>query len=129
MALETQYWGIVQGAPGPVRIGNVAPELYQLAAAQFSSGLGLSRCNSTLGNKSASTCVFHNVTANSNDAPCQPGSPDCYAKFSSQAVGILTEQPGPAEAEAYRARPGYSLANGLGTVNVLNLIAAYDFTQ
>ncbi len=129
MVLETQYWGLVQGAAGPVRIGNVAPELYQLAAAQFSSGSGLSKCNSTLGNKTASACVFHNVTANSNNAPCLAGSPNCYANLSSQTLGILTDQPGPADVEAYRARPGYSLANGLGSVNVLNMIAAYDFSQ
>jgi hypothetical protein len=129
MLLEAQFWGtVVQGAPGPVRIGNVAPELYQLAAAQFGSGKGLSKCNSTLGNKISSVCVFNNVTANSNDVPCLAGTPNCYARLSTQALGILTEQPGPSEIEAYTSRPGYSLATGLGSVNVLNLISAYDFT-
>jgi subtilase family serine protease len=129
MVLETQYWGLVQGATGPVRIGNVAPELYQIAAAQFSSGLGLSKCNSTLGNRASSTCVFYDVTANANDVPCLAGTPECYTQRASQHLGILTEHPGPAELEAYRAHPGYNLATGLGTVNVLNLISAYDFSQ
>jgi subtilase family serine protease len=127
MVLETQYQALVQNAAGPVRIGNVAPELYQIAAAQFGSGTGLKRCNSTLGNKISSACVFNNVTANSNDVPCLAGTPNCYAKLKVQQLGVLTEKPGPSEVEAYYSRPGYSLGTGLGSVNVLNLIAAYDF--
>ncbi len=127
MVLETQFQALVQNAAAPVRIGNVAPELFEIAAAQFGSGAGLKRCNSTLGNKISSACVFNNVTANSNDVPCLAGTPNCYAKLKTQELGILTETPGPSEVEAYYSRPGYSLATGLGSVNVLNLIAAYDF--
>jgi subtilase family serine protease len=126
MVLQAQYSGILQKAPGAVRIGNVAPVLYQLAAAQFANPTGLSRCNATLGNKISPACVFNNVTANSNDVACLAGTPNCYAKLSTQQIGIMTENPGPSEIEAYTAHPGYSLATGLGTVNAQNLIAAYE---
>jgi subtilase family serine protease len=126
MVLETQFRGELQNAPGPVRIGNVAPRLYQLAAAEFSSGANLSMCNSTLGNKIGSACVFNNVTANTNDVPCQKGTPNCYTnKLSTQGLGVLSENPGKDEVDAFVAHPGYSLATGLGTVNVTNLLSAY----
>jgi subtilase family serine protease len=126
MVLETQLKGEIQGAPGPVRIGNVAPRLYQLAAAQYATGAGLSLCNSTLGNKISSACIFNNVTANTNDVPCLEGTPNCYTtKLSTEGLGVLSENPGPNEVDAFPATPGYSLATGLGTVNAANLLSSY----
>jgi subtilase family serine protease len=123
MLLETQYFGQLQGSTTPVRIGNVAPRLYQLAAAQFSTPAGLGACNAALGNKSGAACVFHNVTQNSNDGPCVKGSPNCFTDgASTMGIGLLSAGSG---AEAYESGPGYSLATGLGSVNALNLIAAY----
>jgi subtilase family serine protease len=125
LLLETQYAGEQQGSATPVRIGNVAPRLYELAAAQFSSSLGISKCNASLGNKSGAVCVFHNVTQNSNDGPCAAGSPNCYTDpASTLGIGILSVRPSTGT-EAYSARPGYSLATGLGSVDALNLVAAY----
>jgi subtilase family serine protease len=125
MLLETQYVGEQQGSTGPVRIGNVAPRLYALAAGQFATGSGVSGCNASLGNKTGAACVFHIVTRNSNDGPCAAGSPNCYTDAaSSLGIGVLSADPATG-AEAYRARPGYSLATGLGSVDALNLVAAY----
>jgi subtilase family serine protease len=125
MLLETQYFGQLQGSATPVRIGNVAPRLYQLAAAQFSTSAGLRACNASLGDKTGSACVFHNVTQNSNDGPCAKGSPNCFTDgASTMGIGLLSVGSGTG-AEAYDSGPGYSLATGLGSVNALNLIAAY----
>jgi subtilase family serine protease len=126
MVLETQLRGELQNARGPVRIGNVAPRLYQIAAAQFSTGTSLALCNSTLGNKISSACVFNNVTANTNDVPCEKGTPNCYTnKLSTVGLGVLSENPGRDEVDAFPATPGYSLATGLGTVNATNLLSTY----
>jgi subtilase family serine protease len=126
MLLETQYRGLLTKQHGPVRIGNVAPRLYQLAAGQYATGSGIANCDASLGNQSASTCVFHNVTQNSNDVPCLKGTPDCAtSSLSTHRIGVLSEAPGPDAVEAYPAVPGYSLATGLGSVDALNLIAAY----
>ena len=126
MVLETQYRGLLQNAPGPVRIGNVAPRLYQIASAEFGTAYGLSGCNSTKGNKIASSCVFHNVTANSNDVVCAAGTPNCYTNAAStQGLGVLKEKLTAGAPESYLAGTGYNLASGLGSVNVANLLAAY----
>jgi hypothetical protein len=85
----------------------------------------VSGCNASLGNKTGAACVFHIVTRNSNDGPCAAGSPNCYTDTaSSLGIGVLSVDPATG-AEAYRARPGYSLATGLGSVDALNLVAAY----
>jgi subtilase family serine protease len=122
MLLETQYIENQQGGTTPVRIGNVAPRLYELAAAQFATN---SACNASRGKKSSSACVFHNVTQNSNDGVCAAGSPNCYTDATStMGFGVLSTHPATG-VEAYNARLGYSLAAGLGSVNALNLVAAY----
>ena len=125
MLLETQYVAVQQGGTTPVRIGNVAPRLYEIAAAQFAAPSGVSACNASLGNKTGSACVFHNITQNSNDGPCAAGSPNCYTDAAStMGIGILSANPATG-VEAYNARPGYSLATGLGSVDALNLLIAY----
>jgi subtilase family serine protease len=125
MLLETQYIGVQQGGTAPVRIGNVAPRLYEIAAAQFATGFGVSGCNASLGNKSGSACVFHNVTKNSNDGPCAAGSPDCYTDAdSTMGIGLLSGNLATG-VQAYNARAGYSLATGLGSVDALNLVIGY----
>ena len=125
MLLETQYIAQQQGSVTPVRIGNVAPRLYELAAAQFASPFGISACNATLGNKTGSTCIFHNVTRNSNDVPCAAAAPNCYTDAdSTMGIGVLSAKPATGK-EAYLAQPGYSQAVGLGSVDALNLVIAY----
>ncbi len=104
------------------KLGNPAPELYLLAKQQFNNSLLLTNCNSTLGNRISSACVFNNVEAGNNAEPCVKGSPNCHTTTDSTAgVGILSAQTKAPYVNAFPAGPGYSLATGLGTVNVTNL--------
>jgi subtilase family serine protease len=118
-ALIQQTAGI-EGVKLP-RSGNLAPLLYKLAAAQYRNKLALSTCNSTLGNKVSSGCSFYNVTVGNNAEPCLPGTPKCEG--GGTGAGILYNKAVTPE-EAYPAQLGYSLAVGLGTVNVTNLVVS-----
>jgi hypothetical protein len=118
-ALIQQTAGI-EGVKLP-RSGNLAPLLYKLAAAQYRNKLALSTCNSTLGNKVSSGCSFYNVTVGKNAEPCFPGTPKCEG--GGAGAGILYNKAVTPE-EAYPAQLGYSLAVGLGTVNVTNLVVS-----
>lgn len=73
-------------APG---LGGINPVLYQLAE----KGSG----------------IFHDVTAGSNNVPCDAGSPGC-------AAGVL----------GYPAQTGYDLATGLGSVDAYALAAQWN---
>ena len=128
MALATELLGVQQGVSGAQRIGNVAPRLYQLAAGEFSSGASLALCNATRGNKIGTACIFNNITANSNSVPCLKGTPDCFTNAeSTQGLGVLSANPKGNGTEAYLAHPGWSFANGVGSVNATNLLSAYFF--
>jgi subtilase family serine protease len=118
-ALIQQTYGL-EGVKLP-RTGNLAPLFYQLAAAQYANKLALSTCNSSLGNKISLGCTFYNVTAGNNAEPCIKGSVDCVG--GGAGAGILYNKP-LTPAEAYPAQQGYSLAAGLGTVNVTNLVVS-----
>jgi len=110
--------GIIAGIKSP-KLGNLAPTLYKLAAAQYADKLGVSACNSLLGDNVSSGCTFYNVTVGNNAEPCVAGSPHCVADGA--AIGILYKKELTPE-EAFPAQTGYSLAVGLGTVNVTNLV-------
>jgi subtilase family serine protease len=101
--------------------GNLAPTLYKAASLQYANKLLLSTCNSSLGNEISSGCAFYNVTVGNNAEPCIAKSTDCIGG-STNGAGILYNRE-VTPREAYTARQGYSLAVGLGTVNVTNLIA------
>jgi subtilase family serine protease len=118
-ALIQQTYGL-EGIKLP-RLGNLAPLLYKLAAAQYANKLALTTCNSTLGNKISLGCTFYNVTAGNNAEPCIKGSPDCVG--GAVGAGILYNKEVTPD-EAYPAQQGYSLATGLGTVNVTNLVVS-----
>jgi pseudomonalisin len=112
----------VQGAA----LGNVGPELYKIAQAQYTTGLGLKLCNATLGNKISNACVFNDVRAGNNAEACNAGTPNCTTnKFSTMGIGVLTTTVGGKKVVAYPAQPGFSLATGLGSVNVTNLLYNY----
>jgi subtilase family serine protease len=114
----------LEGIPGP--LGNVAPRLYQIAQAQYTSGLGLNQCNSTLGNQVSLACAFYDVTAGDNAQPCFKGTLNCHTnKQSTMGIGILNATPNNGFNPAYPSTTGYDLATGLGTVNVTNLINNY----
>ena len=116
----------LQGA-GPVfPLGNPAPVLYKIAQAQFETPLGLSQCNSERGNKISPICVFNYVTVGDNSAPCAKGTTACISSSAStKGIGVLGAVVGGKRVYAYPAGTGYSLATGLGTVNVTNLLYNY----
>ena len=107
-------------------LGNPNPILYQIAAAQFETPIGSSGCDSTLGNKISPVCAFNYVTAGDNSEPCAKGSMSCYTSaLSKMGVGVLKATVDGKSEFAFPAQRGYSLATGLGTVNVKNLLYSY----
>ncbi len=105
MALVNQQAGSAQGLANP--------ELYELANAQVAAN-----CNTSA---PASGCVFNDVTVGTIAQPCLAGSPDCTI-VGNDSYGILT---------GYNAGVGFDLATGLGSVNIANLVNAWnegDFT-
>jgi subtilase family serine protease len=110
--------------PPGVGLGNPAPIFYAVAQAQFTTPLGLSQCDSSLGNKISSACVFQYVTAGDNTEPCYAGTAYCDA--GPKGIGVLAKTVDGTGAFAYQTHPGYSLATGLGTVNVTNLLYNYN---
>jgi len=117
---------LIQESLNGENLGNPAPEFYRIGAAQYATPLGLSQCKSTLGNKVSNACAFYTVTAGNNAEPCYKGTANCKTdKASTMGIGILTATVGGTSAPAYGTQPGYSLATGLGTVNVTNLLYNY----
>jgi subtilase family serine protease len=108
------------------RLGNPAPRLYALAAEQYSNPLTVKTCNATLGKNISSGCIFNNVTAGDIAEPCYEGTANCYVnKLSTMGIGVLSASTNKPEVNAFPAHPGYSLATGLGSVNVTNLLYNY----
>jgi hypothetical protein len=70
--------------------------------------------------------VFHDITAGDNSEPCAAGTPSCKTTSASLAgIGVLATTVNGKAVYAYPATPGYSLATGLGSVNVTNLLYSY----
>jgi subtilase family serine protease len=110
-----------------VKLGNMAPELYQLAQTAFSVPATLKDCNASLGTKTDPSCVFHNVTNGNIAEPCNAGTASCFApkSIATSGVGVLLNPSISTSKPAYTTGPGYSLATGLGSVNVTNLVDSY----
>ena len=129
----------------PKNQGNAAPTLYELARSEYGGPSGtapatLARCNSNNGATGTSKCVFYNITTGGNSTQCVQLSgqvtPDCYFYGTSQnflqfygptLVGLTSTSATKynSTTAAYAARPGWSFANGLGTVNAGNLVNAW----
>jgi len=129
----------------PLDQGNAAPTLYALAAAEYGGATGptpasLATCNANNGATGTSSCVFHNVTSGSNSTQCiqeQPAFPfstaNCYfyggVDYNNVQVGLTTTDAAPTSYgmanKAFPAQPGWSFANGLGSVNATNLLMAW----
>jgi subtilase family serine protease len=108
------------------KLGNPAPRLYELATLQFTNPVLVKSCNASLGFNISSGCIFHNVTQGDIAEPCAVGTLDCHTTAESTAgVGFLSAQGGHSNKPAFLANPGYSMAAGLGSVNVTNLILNY----
>ncbi|HEX3943104.1 MAG TPA: S53 family peptidase [Rhizomicrobium sp.] len=101
--------------------GNPDPVIYKLARAEFGAS-GDAKCNSSLGNKVASTCVFHDVTVGDEDVPCAKGSPNCFRP--SGTYGVLSKSGGSYK-PAFVSAKGWDFATGLGSINVANFVKAW----
>ncbi|HEY8681557.1 MAG TPA: protease pro-enzyme activation domain-containing protein, partial [Rhodanobacter sp.] len=133
----------------PVNQGNAAPTLYALAAAEYGAAAGtppasLAACNADNGTSGTTNCVFHNITRGSISSECtvhrggNGGGNNCYfyhfshddpAGSGTVLSGLTTADIRPTgygvDNKAYGARPGWSFAAGLGSVNVTNLLIAW----
>lgn len=110
------FQALVNQYTGSARQGNPSPVYYELAAVQ-NVLLGSSVCNSSLGNRVASNCVFYNVTSGDMDVNCS-GANNCF--LPSGTYGVLSTSNG-SYAKAYGTSTGWNFATGIGTVNVSNL--------
>jgi len=97
--------------------GNPNYVYYQLAANEYGPA-GNTKCNSTLGNGVAKSCVFYDVTLGDMDVPCT-GTYDCY--LPSGTNGVLSTSDS-SYLPAYATTTGWDFATGLGTVNATNLV-------
>lgn len=137
----------LSAAGGSVDQGNAAPTLYQLASAEFGGPTGkapasLAACDANNGTKGTGACVFHNITDGGNSTQCielqgeTPATTDCYyygtiqnfeGFYGPAQVGLTSTSSTKynSTTAAYAAQAGWSFANGLGSVNVNNLLKAW----
>ena len=108
-ALVNQKNGSPQGNPNVV--------YYALAANEYGT-TGDPHCNSSLGNKVATSCIFYDVTEGDMDVNCT-GSKNCYLDGATNGVLSTSDK---AYRPAYGTTKGWDFATGLGTVNALNLV-------
>lgn len=142
--------GLSQAGAFSTNQGNAAPTLYNLAKHEYGGPSGaapdsLSACNSNNGTKGTGSCVFHNVTEGGNSTNCvqvtaelgipviEAATPDCYLYGSGTLLGGLIEAnvgltslSTTSYVPAYPAQAGWSFANGLGSVNAVNLLKAWE---
>ena len=126
--------------------GNAAPTLYALAAKEYGQALDqpppptLAACNADNGAAGTANCIFHNVTRGATSDRCieftgQASTTNCFfyatvhAGADSWKEGLSTTDENPTSYtvgnKAYSARPGWSFASGLGSVNATNLLIAW----
>ena len=102
------------------RQGNANAVFYALGASEYGT-TGNAKCNSSLGTKGASTCVFHDVTEGDFNVPCV-GKNDCYDPSGPHGVSSTSDA---SYSPAYRAAAGWDYTTGLGTVDATNLVNAW----
>lgn len=127
--------------------GNAAPTLYALAAYEYGGPSGpapASRavCSADNGTNGTVGCMFHDITRGSIASNCfqdQPAftSPNCYYYGTSPdgaggtySLGLTTADAAPTaygmQNQAFAARPGWSFASGLGSVNAAMLLRGWQ---
>ncbi len=104
---------INQKAGGPQGLAN--PELYKLASKQSYGSCKAENASVSNG------CYFNDIDESNIAQPCDEGdfgyvSPNCTLLDSSDGIGILS---------GYSATAGFDLANGLGSLNVANVVNAW----
>jgi len=127
--------------------GNAAPTLYVLASNEYGGATGaapssLATCNADNGATGTGKCIFHDITDGGNSTQCivvesfDETTPDCYfygtlknfeGFYGPTEVGLTATSIASynANTAAYAAHAGWSFANGLGSVNAANLLAAW----
>lgn len=130
--------------------GNAAPTLYVLASLEYGGAIGptpgsLATCNANNGTTGTSHCVFHDITDGGNSTQCvaveefDEVTPDCYfygtienfvfggTNYGPTLVGLTSTNSSAynANTAAFAAHAGWNFANGLGSVNATNLLAAW----
>jgi subtilase family serine protease len=107
IALVNQSMAPAQPTSGtPTGQGNVNYTLYQLAAKQQAAGTA---CTAT--GPPAAACIFNDITTGNNEMPCASNSLNC------STGGVLN---------GYTSNAGYDLTTGLGSVNVANMVGAWQ---
>jgi subtilase family serine protease len=123
----------------PASQGNAAPTLYALAQQEYGDAgdkaATLATCDADNGTDGTGQCVFHNVTRGSISTECIQEAPaitsHCYfvgtigqgeLQVGLTSTDATTYNP---KTKAYAARPGWSFASGLGSVNTANLLKAW----
>jgi subtilase family serine protease len=128
--------------------GNAAPTLYELARNEYGGATGstpstLAQCDSDNGTKGTGKCVFYNITSGGNSTQCiqvaafAQVTPDCYfygtiqnyleGFYGPTLVGLTSTSATKynSNTAAFSSTPGWSFANGLGSVNANNLYSAW----
>ncbi len=105
MALINQKTGNAQGSPNA--------ELYALAAKQT-----YANCKAETGSTS-NGCYFNDIDTGTIAMPCALNSPNCTVLYSGDSTGVLS---------GYGATTGFEPANGLGSLNVANVVNAWTST-
>jgi len=117
------------------RQGNPNAGFYSLAQGQYGSSSSpntatLTACDSTLGSKTGSSCIFHDVTQGNIDVPCI-GTENCYG-YTTLSIGHYTLDYFGALStsdeqfkSAYPSTKGWDFATGLGTIDAAHLFNAW----
>src|ERR1700723_1956771 len=92
------------------RQGNANFVFYKLAAEQNPTACNVN-AGGLLTSLPAPTCIFNDITADTNAVPCLAGSPNCNTEGGQ--LGVLA---------GYNSGVGYDLTTGLGSVNAANLV-------
>ncbi len=92
------------------RQGNANFVFYKLAAEQNPANCNVNG-NAILLTAPAASCIFNDITADTNAVPCAKSSPNCGTEGG--PIGVLT---------GYTSGVGYDLTTGLGSVNAANLV-------
>ena len=92
------------------RQGNANFVFYKLAAEQNPTACNVN-AGGLLTSLPAPTCIFNDITADTNAVPCLAGSPNCNTEGG--PLGVLA---------GYTSGVGYDLTTGLGSVNAANLV-------
>jgi subtilase family serine protease len=97
--------------------GNPDAVYYEIARSEYGAK-GSPACNSSLGNKVNSSCVFYDVTQGDTSVNCT-GTNNCFLPSGTNgilSISDINDQP------AFKAVTGWDFATGIGSVNALNLV-------